>query len=320
MVYSRRSFAQLFMAATCLTAAPVLAADRYNVVATTGMLADLMRNLGGSLVQVKGLMGTGVDPHSYRHTRSAIVAMIRADLTVRHGLHLEMQMMDFFSKLSRKRSVVAATDTIPKNLLRPYDGQSSRFDPHVWMDPSLWVFVAEDMADVLTKALPDHADDLVHNLGSYRKELIDLDRYAQTCFASIPEQSRVLVTAHDAFGYLGKRYGIEVIGLQGMSTNSEAGVFRISELVDTLVTRNIGAVFVESSVSSRNLRALIEGAAARGHSLALGGELYSDAMGLDGTYTGTYLGMIDHNVTTITRALGGTPPDRGRLGKLEALS
>ena len=319
-MYSRRSFTQLFIAATLLSATPVMAADRYKVVATTGMLADLMRNLGGPLVEVKGLMGTGVDPHSYRHTRSAIVSMIRADLTVRHGLHLEVQMTDFFAKLARKRAVVAATASLPQDVLLPYDGQSARFDPHVWMDPSIWVLVAEDMAQALATALPDHAEELAQNLVAYRNELVDLDRYAQTCFASIPEQSRVLVTAHDAFGYLGKRYGVEVIGLQGMSTNSEAGVFCISELVDTLVNRNIGAVFVESSVSSRNLRALIEGADARGHSLTLGGELFSDAMGLDGTYTGTYLGMIDHNVTTITRALGGAAPKAGRLGKLEALS
>jgi len=154
------------------------------------------------------------------------------------------------------------------------------------------------------------------NTSRHLTELEKLGAYAQTSLATIPEGSRVLITAHDAFNYFGKAYGFEVVGIQGISTESEAGLKRISELVDLLVEREIGAVFVESSVSDRNIRALIEGAASRGHTVRIGGELFSDAMGPAGTYEGTYLGMIDHNATIITRALGGEAPEKGNWGRL----
>ncbi len=315
-MFTRRNFTKLILTAPMISALPAVAQDRLTVVATTSMLADLVRAIGQDLVDVKGLMGPGVDPHSYRHTPSAIMSMTQADLTIRHGLELEMQMASFFEKLERRRPVIAATNGIDTGSLLPYAVGSDRFDPHVWMDPNLWIEVAQTVANELIQRLPDQSAKLQASLDAYNQELVALDAYARTCFQTIPTESRVLVTAHDAFGYLGKAYGIEVIGIQGISTNAEAGVFRITELVDVLVKRNIQAVFVESSVSSRNLQALIEGAAAQGHTLALGGELFSDAMGAEGTYEGTYLGMIDHNITTITRALGGEAPETGRLGKL----
>lgn len=294
------------------------AASQLIVSATTGMIADTASVIGGNLVSVSALMGPGVDPHGYRQTRSDIVAMARADLVLRHGLYLEAQMEAFFEDLSRKGKVVAVADTIDPSLLLSHEDYPGRYDPHVWMDPELWKTVSTTIASALKTAQPDQAEGIEERLVAFTGELDALDAYSRQVLGSVPENARVLVTAHDAFSYFGRAYGFEVLGIQGISTESEAGLARIAELVDTLVERKIGAVFVESSVPDRNMKALIEGAAAKGHKVAIGGELFSDAMGQSGTYEGTYLGMIDHNVTTIAAALGGTVPDRGRLGQLQA--
>ena len=301
-----------------LTAFPLAsrAAAPMQVVATTGMIADAARQIGGDLVEVKALMGPGVDPHSYRQTRTDIVAMIRADLVLHHGLYLEAQMEDFFHDLTRKRNVVAVADTLPHDRLRAHDTYGNKFDPHVWMNPVLWTDVVRAVQKALTDTTPEHTATFAANADAHVAEIERLSAYAADALARIPEDQRVLVTAHDAFSYFGRAFGFEVIGIQGISTNSEAGLNRISALVDELVTRKIGAVFVETSVSDRNMRALVEGAAAQGHSVQIGGALYSDAMGAPDTYEGTYIGMIDHNVTTIARALGGTAPEAGMDGKL----
>lgn len=287
-----------------------------SVVATTGMIADTVRQIGGTNVTVRALMGPGVDPHAYRQTRSDIVAMTRADMVLWHGLYLEAQMEDFLTALARKRTSVPVADAMPRDQLISHSDYDGRFDPHVWMVPDLWAHVARRIAEVLTEARPDAAPDFAANLARFETQLNDLQTYAETSMASVPQEARVLLTAHDAFGYFGRAFDMEVIGIQGISTESEAGLNRIASLVDLLVTRRIGAAFVESSVSDRNIRALIEGAAAQGHTVSIGGELYSDAMGADGTYEATYVGMIDHNITTIARALGGTVPDRGMTGQL----
>ncbi len=286
------------------------------VVATTGMIADTARVLGGQGVAVRALMGPGVDPHAYRQTRSDIAALVNADLTLWHGLYLEAQMEEFLHELGARKPVVAVGDVIPPEFLLAHDQYPDRFDPHVWMDPVLWVQVARAVADALLTVRADLPVEPA--LAAYTQELEALRAYADEVLATVPEGSRVLVTAHDAFGYFGRAWGFDVQGIQGISTESEAGVARIEALVDLLVERQVRAVFVESSVSDRGLRALVEGAAARGHQVAIGGQLFSDAMGAEGTYEGTYLGMIDHNVTTIARALGGTAPEGGRLGRLEA--
>jgi manganese/zinc/iron transport system substrate-binding protein len=163
---------------------------------------------------------------------------------------------------------------------------------------------------------PEHADGYRERAAAYTTRLEALDAYARQVLGSIPEGQRVLVTAHDAFNYMARAYGLEVRGVQGISTESEAGVKDIEDLVGFLVERRIPAVFVETSVSDKNVRALVEGARARGHQVVVGGQLFSDAMGTAGTYEGTYIGMIDHNVTTITRALGGEAPEHGFQGKL----
>lgn len=295
-----------------------MAAAPVNVVATTGMIADAVRQIGGDLVDVHGLMGPGVDPHSYRVTRSDIVAMVRADLTLWHGLYLEAQLEEFFHDLDRKRAVVPVADSIPHNLLLRHADYADKFDPHVWMAPTLWSRVADAVTDALISVRPDSATTFGANAAAFKQRLIQLESYAKTVLGSVPEQARVLMTAHDAFSYFGRAYGFEVMGIQGISTQSEAGLRRIAEMVDMMANRDIRAVFVESSVSDRNIRALIEGVAAKGKTVRIGGELYSDAMGQPGTYEGTYIGMIDHNVTTISRALGGTAPERGMSGLLSA--
>lgn len=286
------------------------------VVATTAMIADAARHVGGDQVTVKALMGPGVDPHAYRQTRTDIVALTGADLVLWHGLYLEAQLEDFMRALAKKRTVVAVGEAVPRDLLIRHDDYQDKYDPHVWMSPELWKHVVVKIRDVLIKARPQAEPTFRANAEAHLSELSKLAEYTNKALASVPSNSRVLLTAHDAFNYFGMAYGFEVVGIQGISTESEAGLRRISELVKLLVERRIKSVFVESSVSDRNVRALVEGAAAKGHRVAIGGELFSDAMGQPGTYEGTYVGMIDHNTTVISRALGGQAPAKGMQGKL----
>lgn len=286
------------------------------VTATTGMIADIVRQIGGEHVVVTGLIGEGIDPHLYKPTRSDLVALSGADMIFYNGLKLEGKMEDTLRKMkSRGKPVVAITRDleVKEGYLM---GESAHPDPHVWMDVTGWLVTTETIASELSAFDPKHAEAYSTNLKNLIRELAALDKYARETLATIPQNQRVLITAHDAFGYLGRAYGIEVRGIQGVSTESEAGVKDIEKLVNYLVEQKIPAVFVESSISDQNVRALLEGAKARGHDVVMGGQLYSDAMGPTGTYEGSYLGMIDHNVTTITRALGGTAPEQGRLGKL----
>ncbi len=309
-----RAIAVSLVAALC--AGSALASEPLRIVATTSMIADAARQVGGEHVTVRALMGPGVDPHAYRQTRSDIVALANADLVLWNGLYLEAQMEDFLADLARSRPVVAVAEVVAQDMLLQHDDYAGRFDPHVWMVPDLWTQVVTGIRDTLIAADPDNAAAFNDNAASYQDRLEALSVYAQEVLSSVPEPARVLVTAHDAFGYFGNAYGFEVMGIQGISTEGEAGLRRIGDLVDMIVSRDIGAVFVETSVSDRGLRALIEGAAARGHTVTVGGELFSDAMGPDGTYEGTYVGMIDHNVTTIARALGGRAPQGGSAGLL----
>jgi len=292
------------------------AAKTFGVVATTSMIADAVSVIGGDNVHVKALIGPGVAPHSFRQTRTDIVAMTRADLTLHHGLYLEAQLEEFLNKLGRRRKVVPVAEALNEDLLIAHEDYPDKFDPHVWMVPELWTNVVREIAAVLIENSPNSASEMKARTEAYIKEIDAVGAYARDALESVPEESRVLITAHDAFDYFGQAYGFEVIGIQGISTESEAGLKRIADLVDLLVERDIRAVFVETSVSDRNIRAVIEGAAARGHDATIGGELYSDSMGIAGSYEGTYLGMIDHNATVITRALGGKAPEAGWRGLL----
>jgi manganese/zinc/iron transport system substrate-binding protein len=264
-------------------------------VCTTGMVADLVRNVGNEHVAVEQLMGAGIDPHLYKTSTADIDKLSAADII------FEGKMGDVFVQMARRKPVYPVTEGVPQEqVLDVDDGQ---YDPHLWFDVSLW----SQCADVVAKALagfdPPHAADYQQNAAAYRQSLARLHEECKTRIATIPEERRVLVTAHDAFSYFGRAYDMEVKAIQGISTESEAGVKEINELVDFIAQRKIKAVFVESSVSDRNIRALVEGCQARGHEVDVGGELFSDAMGEPGTPEGTYEGMVRHNVETIVNAL-----------------
>ena len=283
--------------------------------ATVGMVADIVREVAGDKAAVTNIIGSGVDPHVYSPTRSDVAVLLKSDIIFYAGLLLEGQMADILVKVSRKRPVYAVTELLQQDYLI-HDAATAHNDPHVWMDVQGWMKAVLVVADAMVAFDPAHADEYKHRAAAYLERLKRLDDYAKAAIASIPDGQRVLVTAHDAFNYMSRAYGIEVMGIQGLSTESEAGLKDINRLVDTLVDRRIPAVFVETSVSDKNVKALIEGAASRGHKVIIGGELFSDAMGPPGTYEGTYEGMIDHNVTVITRALGGSSPATGMQGKL----
>ena len=286
------------------------------VAATVGMVADIVRNVGGRHVEMTQIMGSGVDPHLYKPTRDDVYAIMSADIVLYSGLMLEGKMADTLIKMSRSKPVYAVTERIDQQfLLEPREFQG-HYDPHVWMDVSLWSRCAEAAAEALGEFDPQHEADYRAAAEAYAKQLAELHEYGKKSIASIPPTSRVLITSHDAFNYFGRAYGLEVRGVQGISTESEAGLQQINELVDLIVESNVQAVFVESSVSRKNIEALIDGARARGHQAVIGGQLYSDAMGEAGTYEGTYIGMLDHNITVVTHALGGNAPARGMQGRL----
>ena len=287
------------------------------VVATVGMAADLVRRVGGERIEVRQLMGSGVDPHLYKATRDDIRELMSSDLIVSVGLLLEGRMEETIDRLSERQRVLVLGAAIPRELLLVEEsGSGGHPDPHVWMDVSLWSRSVPAIVSALTEARPAYAEEFSGRGAELLAELSALHRFGVECLESVPAERRVLVTSHDAFRYFGRAYGVEVLGVQGISTESEAGLLRVNELVDLLVSRGVGAVFSETSVSQKNMQALIEGAAARGRQVVLGGELYSDAMGESGTAAGTYSGMLEHNLITVTRALGGQVPAGGFAGWL----
>jgi manganese/zinc/iron transport system substrate-binding protein len=282
------------------------------------MVADIARNVAGDRAEIAALLGSGVDPHLYKLTRSDIAQLMRADVVFYSGLLLEGKMTDALVRVAASgKPVFAVTEAIDERYLLEPEGFLGHHDPHVWMDPDAWSQAAAVVADKLADRIdPAGADAYRDNLAAYQSQLADLDAYIHRIIETIPGDRRVLITAHDAFNYFGRRYGLEVLGIQGISTESEAGVREIERLVDLLVEKKIPAVFVETTVPQRSVKALIAGARARGHEVIIGGSLFSDAMGAPGTYEGTYVGMIDHNATTIARALGGVAPERGMQGRL----
>ncbi len=316
----------LYIAVTLLAcgveeeSAEAAAAAEYpiDIVATTGMVGDIVRQVVAQNGNVHVLMGEEIDPHLYRPTRADIARMQRADIIFYNGLHLEGRMGDTLVQLARTRPVFAVTELVDEAILLEDQEYEAAFDPHLWMDVSLWMKAVEVVTAALSELDPAGADEYRNNADGYLAELEALDSYVREIMATIPRERRILITAHDAFGYFGEAYDIEVIGVQGMSTESEAGLEEINSLVDYIVDREITAVFAETTVPDRALMAVIEGAGARGQRVQIGGELFSDAMGSAGSYEGSYVGMIDHNATTIVRALGGSAPERGLHGKLSS--
>lgn len=289
----------------------------FTIVTTCGMVTDIVRQVAGDQATVTGIMGEGVDPHLYKPTRGDVKKLMEADVVFYSGLMLEGRMGDTFAKVSRTgKPVYAVTEGIDESYLREPPEFAGHWDPHVWMDVAAWSKAVEFVAESLAAYDPPHAAEYRHRADAYRAELTRLDEYTRQVIATVPQEQRYLITAHDAFGYFSRAYDIPVRSVQGISTESEAGVDDINKLVDFIVENKIKAVFVETSVSQKSVDAVLEGVRNRGAEIAIGGQLYSDAMGAAGTYEGTYVGMIDHNATTIARALGGEAPELGLNGKL----
>jgi manganese/zinc/iron transport system substrate-binding protein len=300
---------------------PALAQARpgRSVVATVGMVGDAVREVSGGRVRVDTLIGEGVDPHLFRPTRSDISRLLSADAVFGVGHRLEGRMGDVLERVRQSgKPVVLLGESLPRERLRANPDYPDAADPHVWMDPTLWADAAKAVEPALARLVPDAREAMVENLAAFRARCARLDAYAREALGTVPQNARLLVTAHDAFSYFGHRYTLEIESIQGLSTEAEANLAAIEALVTKLVERRVPAVFAETSVPDRAVRALIEGAGARGQRVALGGNLFSDAMGRPGTYEGTYEGMLDHNITTIARALGGRAPDRGLNGRLAA--
>ena len=277
-----------------------------SVVCTTGQVADMLENIGGAHVKVVALMGAGVDPHLYKATPGDIRRLKRADVIFYSGLHLEGRLAAVLEKLAEKKPAIAVTAGVRQSepqRLRTAPQFAESYDPHVWFDVGLWADCSEYAAGKLIEFDPAHAADYRDNADRYVTQLRALDRWCRDRILEIPKTQRVLVTAHDAFGYFGDAYGIEVHGLQGISTADEADLGALNDLVRLLVGRRIKAVFIESSVPRKSITSLIEGCDAAGHKVVIGGELYSDAMGPRGTPEGTYMGMVQYNVDEVVNAL-----------------
>ena len=294
---------------SCLGMAGMAVAAPLQVVTTTGMVADLARNVGGPRVQVISIMQEGVDPHLYKPVASDVRRIMKADVVFYNGLKLEGRMGDIFERAAKRgTSVWPIGAMVDPSALRTPEAHPDHPDPHIWMDVSLWQQAVAGVAAALCKEDPDGCHAYQENAARYQQQLAQLDTFIRSVISTIPDTQRVLITAHDAFGYFGQAYGIEVRGIQGMSTESEAGLADVRNRVDQLVTQQIPAVFVETSVHDKYVRALVEGAQARGHIVQVGGELYSASKGQPGSPTGTYIGMMDHNARTIASALGGHVP------------
>ena len=293
----------LFLMMGCGKEGDVQENKKLKIVATTGMIADGARNIVGDHAEVIGLMGPGIDPHLYKATQNDLKLLSDADIILYNGLHLEGKMAEVLEKLSARKPVIAVGDAIDPSVLRSPPEFEGAYDPHIWFDVSLWRKAMAGLVDTLAGLDNANAESYRTEGESYVVKLDSLDHWVREQIASLPESSRLLVTAHDAFGYFGRAYKIDVRGLQGISTVSEFGLADRNSMVDLIVQRKAKAVFVESSVPRRNIEALIEGVKAKGHEVRIGGELFSDAMGAEGTPEGTYIGMVRANVNTIVEGL-----------------
>ncbi|HVF84437.1 MAG TPA: zinc ABC transporter substrate-binding protein [Abditibacteriaceae bacterium] len=273
------------------------------VLTTTGMIHDIVQNIGGARVRSQALMGAGVDPHLYKASPGDVRKLSEAKMVFYNGLHLEGKMVEILERLGDSRPSVAVASRIAPDQLLKADGTTDLPDPHIWFDVSKWIAASQVVRDALKKFDAANAKTYDANAANYQAQLRVLDGYAKSQLATVPPAQRVLVTAHDAFRYFGRAYDVEVQGLQGISTASEVSVRDVQRIVQTLTSRKIKAIFVESSVPTRSVEAVVQGCRAKGHQVKVGGSLFSDAMGKSGTPTGTYDGMVRHNIDTIVRAL-----------------
>ena len=271
------------------------------LVATTGMVGDLVQRVAGDHFQVDALMGPGVDPHLYKPTEGDLNRLRNARAVFYSGLHLEGKMVEVFKRLREAKPSIPLGESVPVREL--IDRGNDVHDPHIWFDPTIWKLSLPHIAETLSKLDSAHQDDFVKNAKRTEAEIDSLHSWIVARIAELPPERKVLVTSHDAFSYFGKRYGIKVIGLQGISTVSEYGLQDVTRMVDQVVDEKIPALFVESSVPKKSMEAVQRGAQEKGHTVKIGGELFSDAMGAQGTPEGNYIGMVRHNVNTIVDAL-----------------
>jgi manganese/zinc/iron transport system substrate-binding protein len=277
--------------------------ERLNVVTTTTMITDLVRNIGGDSIRVQGLMGSGVDPHLYKASEGDVSKLTNADVVFYSGLHLEGKLVDVFERMGQSSNTVALAEVLDKDGLIGSEYFASSYDPHIWFNIEYWKQITSYLADELGKIDPKNADFFEKNKLAYLEQLDQLEKEVRQTIATLPEDKRVLVTAHDAFSYFGKEYGFEVVGLQGLSTATEAGVQDVQNLADLIIDKQVKAIFVETSVPKRTIEALQQAVKAQGFDTQIGGTLYSDALGNAGTDEGTYIGMFRYNVGTIVQAL-----------------
>lgn len=279
---------------------------KLNVVTTTGMIADIAKNVGGEHVEVTSLMGPGVDPHLYKASEGDVRRLQEAKLIFYNGLHLEAQLGEVLEKMNDFNiTTVAVADEIDPAILLSHPQYEDAYDPHIWFDVTLWMQAVRQVQETLSETDPAHKSAYEANAAAYLAQLEELHQYVLSQAQTIPAEKRVIITAHDAFSYFGRAYGFEVRGLQGISTESQAGTADVQALASFIVEKQIPAIFVESSVPQRNVEAVQAAVQAQGFDVQIGGSLFSDAMGSEGTPEGTYIGMVRHNIDTITAALKG---------------
>jgi manganese/zinc/iron transport system substrate-binding protein len=270
------------------------------------MIADIAKNVGGEYVEVTALMGPGVDPHLYKASEGDVRRLQNANLIFYNGLHLEAQLGEVLEKMNDFGiTTVAVTDSIDRTTLLAHPDYPDAYDPHVWFDVTLWMKAVEKVKDSLVEADPAHGSEYEANAASFLDELADLHQYVLSQAETVPAEKRIIITAHDAFSYFGRAYGFDVRGLQGISTEAQAGTADVQALANFIVEKQIPAIFIESSVPQRNIEAVQAAVNSRGFEIKIGGELFSDAMGSEGTPEGTYIGMVRHNIDTIVSALAG---------------
>lgn len=278
--------------------------DKLTVVTTTTMITNLVENIGGDRVQVNGLMGAGVDPHLYKASEGDVNKLYSADIVLYNGLHLEGKLVEVFEKMERTgKTQVALAEGLDKSGLIGSDYFASNYDPHVWFNITYFKEFAETVAQTLANADPKNSEFYNQNLAAYLQELTALETEVKATIETLPKEKRILVTAHDAFNYFGKAYDFEVVGLQGLSTATEAGVQDVQRISQFIIEHDVKAIFVESSVPRRTIEALQAAVVSKGNEVKIGGSLYSDALGNPGTDEGTYLGMFRYNVNTIVNEL-----------------
>ncbi len=278
--------------------------NKLNVVTTTTMITDLVKNIGGDNINLQGLMGSGVDPHLYKASEGDVTKLVNADIIFYNGLHLEGKLVEVFEKMERSgKTPIALTDVIDKSTLIGSDYFASNYDPHVWFNIDYFISFGSEVSRVLQEKDPENAQLYEENWQNYYKRLLSLKSDISLKIEELPKEKRVLVTAHDAFNYFGRSYNFEVVGLQGLSTATEAGVQDVQKLSAFIIEKGIKAIFVESSVPKRTIEALQAAVKSKGHNVEIGGTLYSDALGNTGTDEGTYIGMFEYNVNTIVNEL-----------------